>query len=192
MKLEKSQDQWRENQARLSIEEATGLKVEKIHKDYSHIDWAILKSQYDGDHWDMRLLAWAEFKGQRKGVAYASQNGFVLGLEKWLHLKHMSRNTGLPFWLIYGIRTKEESSNFLGLFWHSTPHKKIFKGGRVDRNLSSDIDFLVKLPFHYFTPMNSSKDWEMMKDRLLAYPDEYTRAEQLRLQEVQEGITNDS
>ena len=47
MSLESKTDRWRENQARLELEEYTGLKVEKIHKDYSHIDWAVMKSSYD-------------------------------------------------------------------------------------------------------------------------------------------------
>lgn len=188
MSLESKTDRWRENQARLELEEYTGLKVEKIHKEYSHIDWAVMKSSYDHSNskWDMRLLAWAEFKGQNKGIAYASQHGFVIGLEKWLHLKHMARNTGLPFWIIYGIRTTEERANYLGLFWAETPHKEIFKGGRVDRKLASDLDFLVKLPWHYFTPLNSVQDYEQIKDRLLSYPDEYKRHQALQMSSVRE------
>jgi hypothetical protein len=169
MKLERQQDRYRENSARLRLEQFTGLKVEKIHKEYSRIDWAVLKDSYDTStgRWDFRLLSWAEFKGQNKGLAYATQYGFILSLDKWLHLKHMARNTGMPFWLMYGIRTTKENMDFLGEFWHDSPHTEILKGGRTDRNLSSDKDFIVRLPFHHFAPLNSESDWEAVKDRFL-------------------------
>jgi len=172
MKLETSTDEWRENQTRLHLQNLTQLTIQKIEKSYSHIDWAVLNRVYDQSHnrWDQRLVAFAEFKGQLKGVAYAKRNGFMCNLHKWLHLKHMSRNTGLPFWLIYGIRTKEEHTNYLGVFWHDTLHEKIIKGGRTDRNLESDLDFIVKLPFHFFTPIDTKEHAEQLKDQLFHYP----------------------
>ena len=188
MKLERTTDEWRENQARLHLQELTKLSIQKIEKDFSAIDWAVLNEVYDHGHnrWDKKLVAFAEFKGQLKGVAYAKRNGFMLTLNKWLHLKHMSRNTGIPFWLIYGIRTTEENTNYIGVFWHDTPPEKIIKGGRTDRNLESDLDFIVKLTMHYFTPIDTKEHAENLKDRLFHYPLARTEREYQNMQGVRE------
>ena len=178
-KFETSIDEHREHQARLLVQSLTGLTLKKFQKPYSQIDWAVLSRFYDEreDRHEFKLRAYAELKGNHKGTAHVQKKGFVLGLDKWLHLKNMSRNTALPFWLIYAIRTTEEKTNYLGVFWHDTPHGEIIQGGRFDRGIESDVDFIVRLPFHYFTPFNTKEDGERIKDRLLRYPLEYPQRE---------------
>jgi hypothetical protein len=84
------------------------------------VDFAVVKED---------ITAWAEIKCRT-----AEYPEMYLSLHKWMAGKELSRETGLPFVLVYGIKDK--------VYWKTVEkdEPKIVIGGRQDRDDWQDME----------------------------------------------------